>query len=175
MDRVEVSTVVYLPPADIFDFLVDFPRYAEYSEYLDTVTQHGDGAAGTEYDLTFSWWRLSYTVRSEVTTVKPPERISWEVTDRLTASGYWEVTPAPVEAPEGDTASRVTFVATYDPSSYAPGHLDLPSLVSVDWVVDRITPLIYEEAKRVVARVVTDLEGSSRDITLTVHETPTSD
>ena len=30
VDAVEVSTIVYLPPEEIYDFLIDFPRYADY-------------------------------------------------------------------------------------------------------------------------------------------------
>lgn len=175
VDRVEVSTVVYLPPTEIFEFLVDFPRYARYSTYLERVDQHGDGGAGTEYDLQFAWWRLSYTVRSRVTEVDAPERIDWEVLGALAASGYWAVTPAPAEAPpERETASRVRFVAAFDPDSLTADLVDIPSLVSVDWVVDRVKPLIYEEVQNIVGRVVTDLEGESREITLTIHEKPSS-
>lgn len=175
VDRVDVSTVVYLPPAEIFEFLVDFPRYARYSEYLDSVVQHGDGSVGTEYDLTFSWWRLSHTVRSQVTAIDPAERIDWQVIDELDAQGYWTVTPTPDAAPaDHDTASRVRFVAEFDPGSIGPGVVDIPSVVSVEWILARVKPLIYREVKRVVSRVVADLEGQQREITLTVHEKPDS-
>jgi len=59
VDTVDVSTVVYLPPAEIYDFLVDFPRYADYSRHLEEVHRHnGDGSPGTRYDITFAWWKL---------------------------------------------------------------------------------------------------------------------
>ncbi len=175
MESLDVSTVVYLPPAEIYDFLVDFPRYAKYSEYLKTVTRHGDGSAGTEYDLTFAWWKLSYTARSEVTALDEPTTIEWQLLSDLDASGYWHIESEPESAPDDEeTASRVHFVVNYRPGSANPDAIDLPSLVSLGWVIKKVTPKIKTEAERVVRRVVRDLEGQKREVTLTVHETPSS-
>ena len=44
VDRVEVSTVVHLPPEEVYEFIVDFPGYANYSEYLERVRSDGDGS-----------------------------------------------------------------------------------------------------------------------------------
>jgi uncharacterized membrane protein len=85
VDSVEVSTVVYVPPEEVYDFLVDFPRYAKYSKHLEEVERDGDGSEGTRYDLTFSWWMLSYTARSEVTGLEPPDRIDWQLVRHLRA------------------------------------------------------------------------------------------
>jgi len=175
VETLDVSTLVYLPPAEIYEFLVDFPRYAKYSEYLDEVRRYGDGSAGTEYELTFAWWKLSYTARSEVTTLDEPERIEWELVKDLDASGYWLIEPEPESAPEGqETASRVHFVVNYRPGSASPDAIDLPSLVSLGWVIEKVTPKIKAEAERVVSRVVRDLEGTSRDIKLIIHEKPST-
>ena len=89
MDRVEVSTVVYCSKAEVYEFLLDFPRYTRLSKHLREVTQDGDGSPGTEYDLTFAWWKLSYTAHSRVTDVDPPDRIDWELTQDLDAHGSW--------------------------------------------------------------------------------------
>lgn len=172
MQRLKVSTLVYLPPPEVYDFLVDFPRYAKYSEYLEDVRRYGDGSPGTEYDLHFSWWKLGYTARSTVTGVDSPERIEWELVRDLDASGRWEVQPEPEAAPDDrETASRVYFVVEYAPDSARTGAIDLPSFVSLDWVVEKVTPKIRSEAEQVVRRVVRDLEGQRRDVSLTVHET----
>lgn len=173
MQRLKVSTVVHLPPEEIYDFLIDFPRYAKYSEYLEEVRRDGDGAPGTEYALRFAWWKLSYTARSTVTGVDRPERIEWELVRDLDASGYWAVEPEPAAAPDdSETASRVYFVVEYAPDSARAGALELPSFVSFDWVVEKVTPKIRDEAEQVIRRVVRDLEGRRREISLTVHETP---
>ncbi|PSQ16348.1 polyketide cyclase [Halobacteriales archaeon QS_8_69_26] len=178
MDRIEVSTVVYLPPEEIFDFLVDFPRYARYSKYLKEVRQHGDGNPGTEYDLRFAWWKVGYTLRSRVTDTVRPERIDWEITKDINASGAWVVEEAPEELedpPEGrdpEAASRIRLVAGFDPDSADESAVDLPRFASLDWVVDKVKPLALTEAKRVVARAVRDLEGESRPVELVVHERP---
>lgn len=175
MDSVEVSTVVYLPPEDVYEFLVDFPRYARYSKHLDEVNQHGDGSAKTLYDLTFVWWKLSYTARSEVTELTPPERIDWQLVRHIDARGYWQVTPEPDSAPEDRShASRVRFVVNFRPDSADSDAIQLPRFISMGWVIEKVTPKIREEAERVVRRVVADLEGEEREVTLEIHATPDS-
>lgn len=175
MDRVEVSTVVYLPPDEIYDFLEDFPGYARYSEYLTDIEQDGDGGPGTKYGLTFSWWKLSYTAWSEVTAVEPPHRIDWALIKHINARGCWQIDHDPDAAPaEIDDASRVRFVAEFDPDSADSSAVDIPRLVSFGWVIEKVKPKIVAEAERIVERVVTDLEGEHRDVELIVHETPSS-
>lgn len=176
VDRLEVSTLVYLPPPEIYDFLVDFPRYGKYSKHLDEITRYGDGSPETEYDLTFAWWKLSYTARSKVTGVEPPERIEWRLVKDLNAKGHWRIEPEPEAAlEEKGTASRVYFFVEYEPSSASTGAIDLPSLVSMDWVIEKVTPKIKAEAEEVVRRVVRDLEGERREVTLDIHRTPRSE
>ncbi|WP_092699461.1 SRPBCC family protein [Halovenus aranensis] len=173
MQRLEISTDVYLPPADVYEFLLNFPRYARYSEYLDRVEQYGDGGPGTEYDLVFSWWKLSYTARSEVTDVDEPRRIDWRTVKDIEANGYWRVEPAPDRAPEGvERASEVFFVVELDTESARGSAISIPSFISFDSVLDRVIPKIQAEGRRVVERVVADLEGQQRDIELRIHETP---
>ncbi len=174
MNTLEVSTVVYVPPEEAFEFLVDFPRYARYSEYLEQVEQHGTGEQGTQYDLTFSWWKLSYTARSEVTAVDRPERIDWRLVRHLDASGHWRVTAEPEATADGRPASRVWFSVQFRPGSADEDAIELPSLVSLSWVIDKVKPKIREEAERVIRRVVADLEGEEREVTLDVHSVPGS-
>lgn len=185
MDRVEVSTVVYLPAEDVYEFLLAFRGYADYSEYLESVRQFGDGGAGTEYALRFEWWKLHYTARSAVTEVDPPRRIEWRILKDLDASGRWLIDPMEDDgSPQGDTGgsteggtdgsaprTEVTFVAEYAPGSADDGIVDLPRFVSLGWVVERIKPKIREEAERIVRRVVADLEGETRDVELRIETT----
>jgi len=91
VDRVEVSTVVYLPPEEVYEFLVDFPGYADYSKYLERVKSDGDGSPGTRYALRFSWWKVTYTAHTRVTDADPPNRIDWEVIKDMNAHGHWLV------------------------------------------------------------------------------------
>ena len=183
MDRVEVSTTVYLPAEEVYEFLLAFRRYADYSEYLESVRQFGDGGAGTEYALRFEWWKLHYTARSRVTEVDPPRRIEWRILTDLDASGRWLIEPVgdgggPTRADAGGSATEagetppeteVTFVAEYAPGSADDGIVDLPRFVSLGWVVERIKPKIREEAERIVRRVVADLEGEKRDVELRIE------
>lgn len=166
MDTLEVSTTVYLPPAEVYAFLLDFEGYANYSEYLRTVRAFGDGGAGTEYELEFAWWKLQYTARSAVVEVDPPNRIEWQLTKDIDAAGRWLVEP--FEEAEQTPATEVTFVVEYAPGSATDGILDLPRFVSPDWVVDRIEPKIQTEAERIVRRVVADLEGEERAVELRI-------
>lgn len=161
MNTVEVSTDVRVPPEDAYSFLADFPGYADYSAYLESVRQDGDGGPGTTYELTFAWWKLSQTIRSRVTATDAPHRIDWEVEGRLDAHGRWEIE-------ETQDGSRVTLVVTYDPGS-ARGVVDPPPLVSLDWVVERVAGLVVQEGERVVERVVADLEGERRSVDLDVE------
>lgn len=186
MQRLEVATDVYADPETVYDFLCSFTQYAHYSEYLAGVTRDGDGGPGTAYDLRFSWWRLSYTARSEVTDVDPPERIDWRLVDDLAARGAWIVEPpddgvdtaaaadggAGTDAGPGAPATRVRLVVAYDPTSADADALGLPRLLSVDALVDRVAPLAREEAERVVERIVADLEGEPRPVDLEVVDAP---
>ena len=162
VDEIEASTVVYASPEELYDFLVDFPGYARYSEYLDRVRQDGDGTVGTRYALQFSWWKLSYTARSEVTGVDPPERIDWRIVKDIDAEGYWGITPT--DPPDGvDAATEVVLHIEYDASSASASAVDLPKLVSMGWVIEKVKPLVRKEATRIVRRVVDDIEGEPRD------------
>ena len=175
MDSVEVSTTVYVPPEEAYEFLVDFEGYASYSKHLERVERHGEGGPGTQYDIHLQWWKLSYVVRSEVTDLDPPERVEWRIVKDLDAHGAWVVDPVPEEAPEDrDATTRVRLVINFDADSASSDMLDLPRLVSLGWVVNKVKPLVLEEAERVVARIVADLEGEPRDVELTLHDSPDS-
>jgi SH3-like domain-containing protein len=172
-DAVEVSTVVYLPPEEVYEFLIDFPRYANYSEHLTEVRQHGDGGPGSEYELVFEWWKLRYAARSRVEAVDPPDRIDWRVIKDIDAAGFWSVEEVPEEAPpDRETASQVTFRVDFHPESVDSDTLNLPRFVSLSWVIERVKPKIESEAQRIVRRIVADLEGESRDVDLEVRSAP---
>ena len=188
MDELVVCTEVYADPETVYDFLVDFPQYARYSAYLEEVqTLSGDGGPGTRYALTFSWWKLTYTAHSRVTDVEPPATIDWTITKDIDAGGRWRVTPmaedgaaldghetgANTAAQDDDDSNvatcRVALEVEFDPSSASPAALDVPRLVSFEWVLKKAIPLIKSEAERVVERAVRDLEGSSRSVKLDVY------
>jgi uncharacterized membrane protein len=176
VEELSVSTVVYLPPGEVYDFLVDFPRYANYSKHLREVRRNGDGSPGTRYALTFAWWKLTYTAHSEVTAVDPPDRIDWKIVNGLHAHGHWrieELATLPDDAPaDADVACRVFFEIEYDPDSVHAGSLDLPRLISVDWVVNKVRPLVEREAEHIVGRIVADIEGRRRPVHVEVHTRP---
>lgn len=173
MDRILVSTVVYRDPETVFPYLQSFSNYPRYAKHLDAVTVDGDGGPGTRYGLHLSWWKLSYTARSEVTAVNPPTSLEWELTKDIDAAGEWRVVPEPERAPSTEeTASRIYFEAVYDPHSADSDVVSLPRFVSMSWVIDKLRPRLMEEARRVVERLVADIEGKRRSVELTVHEMP---
>ena len=174
MDTIVVRTTVYAAAEEVYEFLLDFPEYVNYSKYLtDVRVRTGDGGAGTQYALRFAWWKLSYTAHSKVVAVDPPEEIDWRITKDIDANGRWAVDPLetlPADAPDdATTACRVTFQVAFDPDSADAGVLNLPALVSFGWVLEQAIPLIRGEAERVVQRAVADLEARSRPVDLTIE------
>lgn len=185
MDELVVRTTVYADCETVYEFLVDFPRYARYSEHLDRVRRiDGEGGPGTRYALTFSWWRLTYTVRSEVTDVSPPNRIDWAIRKDIDANGHWRISPIDGETDtddrdrtletgsedggENEDACQVEFRVRFDPGSASSDAIDLPRFVSFEWVLRRVIPLVREEAKGIVKRAVANLEGRERPVNLEV-------
>lgn len=173
MDEIVVSTVVYLPQEEVYEFLADFPRYANYSKHLEDVVERGDGGAGTRYALRFSWWKLNYTAHSEVTELDPPDRIEWRIVKDFRARGRWrieELDGLPPGAPtDAETACRVLFEVSYDADSADKDSFDLPRFVSFGMVLSKLKPVLEKEAERIVERVVEDLEGRPRPVDLTVE------
>ncbi|SFB75128.1 Polyketide cyclase / dehydrase and lipid transport [Halobiforma haloterrestris] len=190
MDRILLSTVAYRPPEEVFPYVRSFTEYPRYTEHLKDVTVHGDGDAGSVYDLRLAWWKLSYTARSRVTDVSPPESLEWQLVNDIDARGEWRVEPEPDAVPDGgegraaldgleagveaETASRIYFEAVYDPYSANKDAISLPRFVSLDWVVEKVQPRLLREAETVVERLVADIEGRDepREVELTVHEMP---
>jgi len=168
VDEIEARTVVYAPPEELYEFLLDFPGYARYSEYIDRVTQDGDGTPGTEYTLVFSWWKLSYAARSEVTSVTPPTRINWHITKDIDAEGYWEVTPTDA-TDDATPATAVVLHIEFDPNSASAKALNLPRLVSMDFVIEKAKSLVRKEASKIVRRVVEDIEGEPRNVDVEIR------
>lgn len=165
MASLECRTVVHVPPDRLFDRLVDFEGYPAYSPHLDAVERDGDGRAGTVYAITASWWRLSRTVRSEVTAVDPPSRIDWRLLGPLEASGAWSVEST--EAGSPGPSSHLELIVEYEPSTL--GAVDLPLGVSGDWVTERVVPVVQREAREVCAQLVAELEGERRDVDVEVR------
>lgn len=168
-----MSTLVYRPAEAVYDFLLDFPRYADYSEYLSEVRRYGDGGEGSDFDIVLAWWRLSYVVKTQVVELDRPRRIHWRIREDIDASGYWAVEPEPESArQEGEPATRVRLYAAFDPSSARTGALDLPRFVSVSRVLKRVKPILEREATKTCRRIVADLEGTPRSVDLEIHIRP---
>jgi len=174
VDTIVVSTVVYEEPEAIYEVLIDFPRYANYSDYLTGVDiLRGDGSVGTQYALNFAWWKLNYTAHSEVVDVEPPTQIDWRVIKDINANGQWRVDrreSLPANAPDDATvACDVSLRIDFDPNSADSDAVSLPRLVSMGWVLKKVIPLIKGEAEQVIQRAVTDVEGRQRDVEFTVQ------
>ncbi|AEN05033.1 SRPBCC family protein [Halolamina sp.] len=174
MERLIVETVVYRPVEEVYELLLDFPRYGRYSDYLDAVETLDPGDdEQARYALRFAWWKLSYTARSAVTETVPNERIEWTIIDTFEAGGRWVVEEhetLPEDAPDwAETATTVRFEASWNPNSVDDSIIDLPRMVSLDWVITKVKPIVDKEAERIVRRAVADLEGRTRQVDLTVE------
>lgn len=175
METVEASTLVYQSPEEIYEFLVDFQRYEEYSKYVTNIDRQGEEDAGAVYDIDVSWWKITYTARAEVTDVDPPTRIDWEVVKDIDAHGYLEIEHVPDEAPDGESdATRVRCYAEFDLESADGEALNLPGFIPIDRIIDRVKPKAQTFARIVVQRMIADLEGEKREVDLKVHKTPVS-
>lgn len=173
MDRILLSTLVYRSPEEVFPYVRSFTEYPRYTSVLDSVEVRGDGGAGSVYDLHLSWWKLSYTARSEVVDVTEPTSLAWELVKDVDARGEWRVEPEPESAPEGvETASRIYFEALYDPHSADRNAVSLPRFVSLNRVIRLVRPKLLEAARGLVGRLVAEIEGQSREVELVVHEAP---
>lgn len=198
MDELDVSTVVRVPPERAFEFLMDFPGYARYTDYLEEIRRDGDGGVGTTYDFVLSWWLVSYTASSRVTGVESPTRIDWTFDDALDVEGAWHVEPVTVEeapdllsghAARGDGgtdadpadsdesdvvpgASRIRLRARFDRDSVGDASLGLPRFVSGSSVLQKVVPVAKREARTILERIVADLEGSPREVDVEVHARP---
>ncbi|PSQ16504.1 polyketide cyclase [Halobacteriales archaeon QS_8_69_26] len=170
MDDVEASLVLRLPQREVYESLFEFTRYDRYSDHLEEARVRGEGV-GSRFALTFSWWRLTYTLRGRVTEVEPPERIEWSVTKDVDARGHWAIEPAPEEAPaDCETATRARLYAEFDRSSVRSGALD--TVAPTGWVLSKVMPLVEPEAERAARRAVADLEGEPRSVDVEVHSRP---
>jgi hypothetical protein len=173
VDRILLSTVAYRSPEEVFPYVRSFVDYPRYTDHLKEVRVDGDGGVGSVYDLRLTWWKLSYTARSQVTAIDAPHSLEWRLLNDLDAAGEWRVEPEPEAAPPGvETASRIYFEARYDPYSADKDAISLPRFVSIDWVIRKVRPRLVSEAERVVERLVADIEGQRRDVELTVHAMP---
>ena len=168
-DELEAVTTVHAPREEVYAFLRDVEGYAAYSRYIRDIARYGDGDAGTEYDVTFAWWKLSYTARLRITDLDPPDRIGWELTRDLDARGVWRLEPTEVDDPTVEHATRVTLTVRFDPDSADDDAIALPRFVPMAAVVEKARPIVEREAERVTERVVADLEGEPREATLTIR------
>jgi ribosome-associated toxin RatA of RatAB toxin-antitoxin module len=175
VETVEASTLVYLSPEEVYDFLVDFRHFEDYSKYVTDISREGDGTL-SEYEITVSWWKIGYTARTGVTDVDPPDRIDWELVQSIDAHGYWRIEHVPDEAPDDQPdATRVLLHAEFDPETVTAQSLDLPRLIPVSKIVDKVAPKTRAAARIIIGRILADLEGEKRSIDLTVHESPDPD
>jgi hypothetical protein len=134
----------------------------------------GDGGVGSRYEITVSWWKLSYAVTPRVVALDPPSRIDWELTDRVTARGYWAIEPLPERAVPSDRefATRARLRVEFAQSSLSNGVSGLPPLVPFDRILDRVAPVAKREVNAVFRRAVADLEGRERPVEVEYHRKP---
>jgi uncharacterized membrane protein len=173
VQRVELATRIHAPRPVVYEFVRDFSGYAAYSGYLREVSRWDDEDAWG-YDIEVAVSLLSYTARSEVLECTPPSRIDWRLARDIDANGHWALAPASDLPPTVDAATDVRLVIDYDPSSVSPGSLNLPSLLSIDALVSRVSPHVEREAETVLERIVEDLEDEPRSVDLDISTGPAS-
>jgi carbon monoxide dehydrogenase subunit G len=172
-DKLAVSTDVYLPPEEVFEFLLDFEQYPKFSERLAGVRQYGDGDEGTEYEFEVTYSILSYTTRSRVTDIDEPRRIDWEIIKDIDAAGRWLVEPTDPPADRDiETASEVRMEAWFDIMGIAEQTGRDISSDRIQSLAEKFKPKVVGEAENIVSRIVADLEGEPREVDIEILETP---
>ena len=174
MDAIDASTRLYVPPRDVYEFIQGYEGASEYSPHLEGVEQTGDGGPGTVYDITLSWWRLSWTSRSRVTAAVPYERIEWRTTEDVRAKGYWTMTALdPIDLPpDRDVGTELGLRVEFDPTSVR-GH-SVTRVLPLARLLERVRPVVVRECENLLSGVANELEGAHRDVGYTVHRMPTS-
>lgn len=169
VERIAVSTVLHVPPEEAFDEVLNLPDYAHHADYLSSIDMAGDGEVGTTYTLHFAWWKVTFEVSSEVTAVEPPERIGFTLTSGIDGHGEWRIQTEESPTPSSNSRSSLTLDIRYDPSSVAESAIGLPFGISVAWIVRQVRPYLQNELQRIVEQVVADIEGTHRDVDLTIR------
>jgi hypothetical protein len=174
VDATEASTELYVSQKDVYEFIQGYKGASKYSPHLDEVAQNGDGGAGTVYDITLSWWKLSWTSQSRVTKAVPYERIEWRTVSDVRAKGYWtmeSIDPGTLP-PDREVGTRLRLRIEFDPSSVR-GH-SITRFLPLSQLLNRVRPVVIRECKQLLSGIANDLEGEHRDVAYTVHQIPTS-
>ena len=173
MRAIEVEADVAVEPEVAYEYLLDFTNYAEFCRYVSEVVveaNHADternapAGPGSRYRIRFGWWRLSVTLRAEISRVDRPRTIEWRILSDVDAHGRWEVEPI-----EPGDRSHLRFFATYDSVALSRSNLDLPRFVPMATVIERLMPLMKEAGRDVFEQIVWDLEGSKRSVEVSVR------
>ena len=174
MDAIEASTHLYVPPKDVYEFIQGYEGASEYSPHLEGVEQEGDGGPGTHYDITLTWWKLSWTSRSRVTKAVPHERIEWRTTSDVRAKGYWTMVELDGEQlpPGREVGTELGLRVEFDPTSIR-GH-SVTRVLPLGRLLERVRPVVVRECESLLSGIANDLEGEHRDVAYTVHRMPTS-
>lgn len=173
MEQLKLSTLIYAPQQKVFDVLADFEEYPKFCDYVNRVARRGDGSEGTRYGIEFKWWKLTYTAWSQVESITAPSMIEWSVQKDIDAQGSWEIEDVTADhESDHESVVRVTIDVEFDVEKPGGDILDLPLLTSFDWVVKKVKPLIFEEARAVIQNLAYEVEGERRTPELTIQETP---
>jgi hypothetical protein len=174
VDAIEASTELYAPQRRVYEFIQGYEGASEYSPHLEGVEQQGDGGPGTVYDITLSWWKLSWTSRSRVTAADPDERIAWRTTEDVRAKGYWTMDELGAsDLPDGrNVGTRLGLRIEFDPTSIR-GH-SVTRVLPLGRLLERVRPVVVRECLALLEGVATELEGEPREVDYTVHRMPTS-
>jgi uncharacterized membrane protein len=174
VDAVEASTVLYAPPEAVYRYVRTFEGAVEFADHVERIDRSGDGGPGTHYHIQLSWWRLSWTSRSRVTAVEPPNRIDWRTVGDVRARGSWLMEPLPADGlPDGrEVGTELTLRVEFDPASVRGA--GVARLMPIDRLLRRLRPVVARECERLLDGVVADLEGERRPVTYTVHRMPES-
>lgn len=157
MEKVVFETEVYAPKEEVYDFLMRFEDYGKYSEHVKNVRVVRRDPL--EWEITIKWWKIRYTARSRLTNYVENERIEWEVVKDVRARGVWLLE-------ETEEGTKVKLKVWYEPSD--ADKVNPLRFVPTSRLISLVKPVVKREGKRVLRRVVSDLEGKPRKVDLKI-------
>jgi carbon monoxide dehydrogenase subunit G len=128
------------PPDEVFTYVTDPARFAEWQDDVVSGSTEGDGSAdvGTRISTTRRVGRVQWTQIQEITEISPPTRWSVRGVDGPIRAGA-DVTVEPLD---GGTRSRVTFALDFEGPGV--GRLLIPQIRRM---AAKLAPRSYQHLK----------------------------
>jgi ribosome-associated toxin RatA of RatAB toxin-antitoxin module len=170
MKKATLEATAYAPVEDVYDFFMDFENYAKYSGYVERIRTVREGDY-PEWAITFKWWIVRYTFRSQLLDYAEHEHIEWELTKDVDVRGKWRFEETTDE--DGEPATDVELDLWYDPRSVSK--MNPVPLFPTSRLIRIVKPVAARHINTVLQRVTQELEGEPREVNFILRYEDTGD